>query len=105
MYSEKLPSEWVVETSRPFMGTIISKPMNWSPESTQFTELQVKSSKKNTELSSGKGVSQEPKVAVVEINSTSSSTSDDEDSNSSPTQESGVLKAEMGMIVSPAKGF
>jgi len=34
LYSEHLPSEWVVETSRPFMGEIISKPMNWSPEST-----------------------------------------------------------------------
>jgi len=39
LYSEHLPSEWVVETSAPFMGEIVSKPCDWSPESTQFVDL------------------------------------------------------------------
>jgi len=43
LYAENLPSEWVVETSAPFMGEIVSKPTEWSPESTQFVDLQVKS--------------------------------------------------------------
>jgi len=39
LYSEDLPSEWVVECSKPFMGKVLSEPVGWSPESTQFADL------------------------------------------------------------------
>jgi len=40
-YSEALPSEWIIEQARPFLGTIFSGPVSWSPASTQFNDLSV----------------------------------------------------------------
>jgi len=40
-YSEGLPTEWIIEQARPYLGTIFSAPVPWSPESTQFTDLSV----------------------------------------------------------------
>ena len=42
IYSESLPYKWVIETAKPFLGVIYSNPVPWSPESTQFTDLEVK---------------------------------------------------------------
>jgi len=41
LYPEALPSEWVIEQARPYLGTIYSGPVAWSPKSTQFVDLQA----------------------------------------------------------------
>jgi homospermidine synthase len=41
IYSEKLPTDWVIETARPWLGQIVSKHVPWSPASTQFVDLEV----------------------------------------------------------------
>jgi homospermidine synthase len=40
-YSENLPTSFVIETCKPYMGTLFSAPVAWSPASTQFTDLEV----------------------------------------------------------------
>ena len=42
LYSEDLPVSWVIENARPYLGVIYSNPVPWSPESTQFIDLEVK---------------------------------------------------------------
>jgi len=105
MYSENLPSEWVVETSRPFMGTIISEPMNWSPESTQFRDLQVKSEpvviKAPVVDMMIKEVNKDVVVKVAD-DSTSSSDSDSDSTVGSPDTN---IKAEMLKQVPTEKLF
>jgi len=39
--SEFLPTDWVIEHARPYLGTIFSSHVPWSPASTQFTDLEV----------------------------------------------------------------
>jgi len=46
-YSEALPTTWVIETAKPYLGTMVSKPVPWSPESTQFTDLEIVDGKIN----------------------------------------------------------
>jgi len=41
LYPEALPSEWVIEQARPYLGTTYSGPVAWSPKSTQFVDLQA----------------------------------------------------------------
>lgn len=41
IYPEDLPVEYVMKFAKPYLGTVYSGPMSWSPESTQFTDLQV----------------------------------------------------------------
>jgi len=41
IYSESLPTDWVLEQARPYLGKIHSSPTPWSPESTQFTDLEI----------------------------------------------------------------
>jgi len=43
LFSEFLPTDWVIEQARPFLGKLYSSPVSWSPESTQFTDLEVRS--------------------------------------------------------------
>jgi hypothetical protein len=90
MYSEALESEFVVETCRPFMGEIISAPMPWSPESTQFTALQVKhEGKKTTEAV--------PEIIknVLEINATGKVKGNDDSTSSEEEEESPVGSPEI----------
>lgn len=109
LYAEALPSEWVVETCAPFMGRIISEPMPWSPESTQFTELQVKSEKDFNRMKEEKKnglvtsvvekIKQKKDVSEV-VDSTSSSEEEDEvESVGSP--DNGMKSEMMKMIMEP----
>jgi len=43
LFSELLPTDWVIEQARPYLGKVYSSPVAWSPESTQFTDLEVRS--------------------------------------------------------------
>jgi len=38
IYSESLPTDWVIETAMPYLGKFISTPTPWSPASTQFLD-------------------------------------------------------------------
>jgi homospermidine synthase len=42
LYSEDLPSDWIMENAKPYLGTVFSGPVPWSPESTQFVDLEIK---------------------------------------------------------------
>jgi len=39
-YAEALPVDWVIETAKPYLGKFVSTPVNWSPESTQYVDLE-----------------------------------------------------------------
>jgi homospermidine synthase len=41
VYSEALPTDWVLDVAKPFLGVVLSKPVPWSPASTQFSDLEV----------------------------------------------------------------
>jgi len=41
-YSESLPTPWVLETARPYLGKLGGVISPWSPASTQFVDLEVK---------------------------------------------------------------
>jgi len=38
LYSESLPTDWVIQTALPFLGKFVSTPTPWSPPSTQFLD-------------------------------------------------------------------
>jgi len=40
IYAESLPTDWVIQTALPYLGKFVSTPTAWSPESTQFVDLQ-----------------------------------------------------------------
>jgi len=40
-YSENLPVDFVIEESKPYLGKVYSGAVNWSPKSTQFTEMEI----------------------------------------------------------------
>jgi len=78
-YSEGLPSEWVVETAKPFMGLIISEPVPWSPVSTQFRDLQVKDGSETAEQH------HEKKIVEADVSSDGSEQSTTSDITDSET--------------------
>jgi homospermidine synthase len=109
-YSESLDSEWVVQTAAPFMGQIISEPMPWSPESTQFLDLQVKEKTAHTETIVGKAdkkiITENGDSSDESEQSTTSDITDGEGTKKETLELSisdNILSPEKAMLNSPEK--
>jgi len=39
VYPDDIPKEFILKYAKPFLGKVVSEPMPWRPESTQFIDM------------------------------------------------------------------